>query len=404
MDMIQLISPIILILLLAALLFFTGCVPIDFFIHRTNPKYASVQLPNDDIAFHDSLFIADMHADSLLFARDLNNHSCLAHVDFPRLKIANMGLQVFTIVSEVKILGCNVLFFTDGETSPMARTVTQANNLSHFVNENDSVTLLKNKNDLKTFSTNNFILDNGSYRRQAGSKNTAALLGIEGAQMLDANNLERDFQKILNLNVRLIGVAHQFDNQFASSAEGKTKGGLTPAGKKLIHLMVTNGVVLDLAHASENTIKDVIEMNKKKGWNRPLLVSHTGLNGHIEKARNLRNDQAVAIAKSNGVIGIMYWDQAVRDRNANNWLDIDSAVDAIVYLHDLLSRNGVASPYQHIGLGSDYDGFIAAPFAVDKLNILTSRLLQRGVDAHQVSQIMGGNVLRVMSAWLKYDD
>lgn len=69
-------------------------------------------------------------------------------------------------------------------------------------------------------------------------------------------------------------------------------------------------MILDLAHSSDKTVDYVIKANKEK-WNKPLLVSHTGLRGHINFERNLNDRQAVEIAKSGGVIGIMYWDKAV---------------------------------------------------------------------------------------------
>src|SRR5580765_6679327 len=51
-------------------------------------------------ALHERLFIADMHADSLLWNRDLNEDSPIAHVDLPKLLRGNVALQAFTVVTK----------------------------------------------------------------------------------------------------------------------------------------------------------------------------------------------------------------------------------------------------------------------------------------------------------------
>src|SRR5437899_2863840 len=48
---------------------------------------------------HDKLFVADMHADALLWNRDLNEDSAIAHVDVPKLLRGNVSLQAFTVVT-----------------------------------------------------------------------------------------------------------------------------------------------------------------------------------------------------------------------------------------------------------------------------------------------------------------
>src|SRR5262245_32754329 len=50
---------------------------------------------------HKSLQIADLHADSLLWGRDLLERSSHGHVDVPRLISGNVALQVLSIVTKV---------------------------------------------------------------------------------------------------------------------------------------------------------------------------------------------------------------------------------------------------------------------------------------------------------------
>jgi hypothetical protein len=49
---------------------------------------------------HDSLFVVDLHSDSLLWKRDLTKESGIGHVDVPRLKAGNVALQVFSATTK----------------------------------------------------------------------------------------------------------------------------------------------------------------------------------------------------------------------------------------------------------------------------------------------------------------
>ena len=49
---------------------------------------------------HESLFIADLHAESLLWKRDLATEANVGHVDIPRLQRGNVALQVFSATTK----------------------------------------------------------------------------------------------------------------------------------------------------------------------------------------------------------------------------------------------------------------------------------------------------------------
>ena len=50
-------------------------------------------------ALHNDMFIADLHADTLLWKRNLLERSAVGHVDLPRLQAGNVALQVFAAVT-----------------------------------------------------------------------------------------------------------------------------------------------------------------------------------------------------------------------------------------------------------------------------------------------------------------
>jgi membrane dipeptidase len=74
-----------------------------FVAKRLNPVNIGILKPlsQDAQALHQSLTIADLHADSLLWGRDLSQHANYGHVDIPRLMQGNVALQVFTVVTKV---------------------------------------------------------------------------------------------------------------------------------------------------------------------------------------------------------------------------------------------------------------------------------------------------------------
>ena len=144
-------------------------------------------------------------------------------------------------------------------------------------------------------------------------------------------------------------------------------------------------MLIDLAHASRLLIDDVLGMTT-----RPVLVSHTGVEGTCKGTRNLSDKHLQAIAATGGVIGIGYWDAAVCATSGA------AIVNAIRYTVD---RVGV----EHVALGPDFNGTIHAPFDVTGLPQLTQGLFEAGFSHADIAAIMGGNVQRLLLSSLPRD-
>src|SRR5438270_259538 len=92
------VSGIILIALVAALRATAGFIESRYNRVRSAPPYAI----SDEIRnLHQSLLIADLHADSLLWGRNLLQRSGTGHVDIPRLQQAQVFFQAFTVVTTI---------------------------------------------------------------------------------------------------------------------------------------------------------------------------------------------------------------------------------------------------------------------------------------------------------------
>jgi microsomal dipeptidase-like Zn-dependent dipeptidase len=336
---------------------------------------------------HQSLFIIDLHADTLLWDRDLLTRNSRGHVDVPRLIDGNVALQAFTIVTKTPI-GLNIERNSDrtdsitllaiAERWPIAswtslreRTLYQAARLTNAAaRSNGQLTLIKSAADL----------DDYLKRRATNPACTAGFLGIEGAHALegDLNNIDVFYDR----GVRMMSPSHFFDNDIGGSAHGLLKGGLTPKGREMIQRMQAKPIIVDLAHASSAVIKDALAISI-----RPLIVSHTGVKGTCNNSRNLSDEEVIGIARTGGVIGIGYWEQAICGTDAT------AVARAIRYTVNLAG-------IEHVSLGSDFDGAVAAPFDTTGLIAITDALIEQGFTDNQIRLIMGGNALRVLKEGL----
>src|SRR5262249_37827695 len=158
---------------------------------------------------------------------------------------------------------------------------------------NGRLTLIQSATDLNAYLE----------RRKSVTNMTAGFLGVEGAHALDGNldNLDALF----NAGIRMMAPTHFFDNDIGGSAHGVRKGGLTDKGKEMIRRMEARHMIVDVAHASAQTIADVLAVAT-----RPILVSHTGVKGTCDNNRNLSDEQLRAIAEKGGLVGIGFWETA----------------------------------------------------------------------------------------------
>ncbi len=334
-------------------------------------------------ALHQKLLVADLHADSLLWKRDLNQKDSIGQVDIPRLEEGNVALQTFTVVTKSpKGLNIernddqsdNIFWLTLSEMQPLAnlssltgRAVFQANKLRQFADQSGGkLIVIKSKKDLQSF-----------LEKRKTEKIVGGWLGIEGAHALDGKVENVDV--LFEAGFRMMSPSHFFDTEMGGSAHGVEKYGLTEKGKEMIKRMEQKKMFVDLAHASKQTIDDVLAMAT-----RPVIVSHTGVKGTCDNNRNLSDDQLTAIAKTGGVIGIGFWDTAVCGDDAK------SIAKAIRYTANVIGAEQVA-------LGSDFDGSVEVPFDVSGLRLITEALLNEGFGEEEITKIMGGNVIKLLS-------
>jgi len=338
-------------------------------------------------ALHKTLLVADLHADTLMWDRDLLKRGDWGHVDLPRLVEGNVAAQSFTVVTKTP-RGMNIES-NSGDTDNITllalaerwpvtswinlteRALYQARRLDEASSRsNGKLVILRTAEDVTNFLE----------RRKTDTEIVAGFLGLEGAHALegDVNNLDR----LYDAGFRMIGLAHFFDNEMAGSAHGVKKYGLTDKGRELVWRMEEKRVFIDLAHASPDTINDVLRIAAQ-----PVIVSHTGVKATCDNTRNLSDDQLKAIANNGGIVGIGFWDTAVCGNDAA------AIARAIRHAADVMGVD-------HVALGSDYDGAIEAPFDATGIVQITDALLREGFDEDEIRKIMGENVIRTLQLYL----
>src|SRR5579859_1178806 len=371
--------PLLLIIILAAAwLLLPSLVERHFNRTLHSPPYQVSALAE---SLHRRLIVADLHADSLLWGRNLLRRSSRGHIDLPRLAEGNVAIQAFTVVTTAP-RGLNIyqnsastdmiryIAMVEGWpprtwSSPKQRALYQAARLHKLAASSKSaLVVVHSRKELQDFLGN----------RRPGQ--VAGFLGSEGAQPLEGNLANLD--ELYSAGFRMMAPTHFTDTAIAGAAAGMSKGGLTDLGRQWVRAMESHHMLIDLAHASPATLREVTAMAT-----HALIVSHTGVKGTCDNPRNLSDDELRAVARTNGVIGIGLWDTATCGSDAR------ATARAIRYAVNIVGSD-------HVALGSDFDGGVTTPFDSSGWALLTDALLQEGFSEQDIHKIMGENVVQVL--------
>lgn len=376
--------PLLILALAVGLFFALAPRMVENSMNRVLP-HAPTSITPEGAALHADLIVGDLHTDSTLWRRDLTERSERGHVDLPRLRAGNVALQVFTSVtrtpaglnyeSNTTDARDNITLLALAQRWPprtwgslTERALYQGGRISAIADaEPETLMLLRGAADVARLIE----------QRDAGAQTVGAVLGIEGAHALDGDLASID--RLYGAGFRMFGLHHFFDNALGGSLHGTGGEGLSDFGKAVVQRLDERGAIIDVAHSSPQSVRDVLALTT-----RPLVVSHTGFQGHCPTPRNIDDALMRDIAAAGGLIGVGFWDAAVCDVSP-------AGIAAAI-------RYGVALVGEdHIALGSDYDGATTVPFDVSELAVLTDTLLQAGMAESTIRKVMGGNLSRFLS-------
>ena len=216
------------------------------------------------------------------------------------------------------------------------------------------------------------------------SNKKAIILGVENALALSGKVEALD--ALDELGVSYITLCHNGANDICDSAVGdKVHNGLSELGRSVVRRMNELGITVDISHTDEKTVFDVLEISSQ-----PIIASHSSARALCDHRRNLTDEAARAIAEKGGVIQTCGY-QGFLNKDSSK----ASIVDLVNHIEYLIGLVG----YEHVGVGSDFDGGTGMPGfdgANDFINV-TVELLRRGHKPEKIARVMGDNIFRLLS-------
>jgi membrane dipeptidase len=220
-----------------------------------------------------------------------------------------------------------------------------------------------------------------------GNAELGALIGIEGGDALEGRleNLDYFYEEY---GVRIITLMHDTNNAIGGHQRSQPGGeGLTPFGQKVVERMNRLGMIIDVAHADTNTLRDITEITAQ-----PVVDSHTDFAAEKKPFIRQRSwEEMEWVKKTTGVI--CTWPLSHRGRN--------TLADWAKEIVEMKSRLGM----NHVGLGTDGGGRLPKTVEgytnIGDLPKLIKAMEETGLDRPGIQAYLGGNFERVVRAVLK---
>ncbi|MCZ6672510.1 MAG: membrane dipeptidase [Verrucomicrobia bacterium] len=371
------------------------------------------QISDRALALHGDALVFDAHVHiinrQLIQGGSIGDRYPDGHVDLPRMEEGGIDALFFTVYTTEKY------FPGRFETKLGLRVIDRA--LSEIEAHSNRIEVALSASDLD---------------RITASGKIAAVLDLEGSIDLDGDlGVLRMFHR---LGLRVLQLpAHNWGNEYADSCCAPPKwGGLNEHGRAFIREMNRLGMVINISHASDETIEQALEVSED-----PLIATHHGLRSLNDIPRLMPDHLLRKLAAKGGLFGIhighTFHKRAFYDwkteRAGRSFFDTsnveDSAEGLTMYEIDESTKSrfpavGPTPPPEllmsvddwlevveraieiagedHIILGTDFDGSPAPPDGVNDISdlpLLTDGMLRRGWSEERIRKFMGGNLLRV---------
>ena len=360
---------------------------------------------------HREAFVMDGHVHvmtrELLMNTDIGQRYPDGNVDLPRAKEGGLDAMFFTVYTPEHYYPGRF------ETKNTFRVVNLA--LDQIKKNNAMIELALTASDIERINKKGKM---------------AAFLDLEGGYDLDGDiNLLRALYKLGLRSMQL--TAHNTTNAFIDSCNDVSRwNGINDLGKKIIAEMNSLGMVINVAHASNDAILQSAAASK-----HPVIYSHGGFYGIVPHPRCITDEAAKAVASKGGVIGIQFgslfnnpkywaWQKTPKETKPASvhvsstktieevdrqlakevplnfrgtipdeyWMHVDQLAKVIDYGVKLVGDD-------HIALGSDFDGGPELPREIKDISDypqMTIAMQKLGYSDQRIKKILGLNWLRVI--------
>jgi membrane dipeptidase len=358
---------------------------------------------------HREALVVDLHSDAairMMEGFDFGKRDTSGHMDIPRLREGGIDLQVMAcwLATETPIEFCrpHVDSMIDSLYAQLERYP-------------DQIELCRTAAEAER------IIDESKI---------AIFIGIENGVAIahDINNLNHFYDR----GVRYLTLTHTASNDWCISSADTAPAfhGLTDFGRDVVRRMNELGMIIDISHASPETVDEVLKITTD-----PVIASHSCVRALCDHDRNLTDEQIKAVAANGGVIGINFYNGYLStawraasdslfgshgaefdsihalypDDGARRWqamlplinsvtaeldkvgVDVGTVCDHIDHIVKLVGPD-------YVCFGSDFDGISGLPIGLkdcSQVPNITSELVKRGYSERDIKKILGGNFMRV---------
>ncbi|KAK8003898.1 hypothetical protein PG989_003617 [Apiospora arundinis] len=222
-----------------------------------------------------------------------------------------------------------------------------------------------------------------------------SMIGIEGLHSTaESYSALRMFHR---LGVRYATLCHNKGNSYCDSATSDSNhDGLSTEGVKVVREMNRIGMIVDLSHTSNKAQIDVLRVSKA-----PVMFSHSSCYSLCPSPRNVTDEVLSLLKANNGLIMICFLPNLLVccDHSSVEKAETPAVVATVSSVVDHIIHVGTTIGYEHVGIGSDFDGMLKGPEGLDDVSSypsIVTELLSRGVSEEDVKLVMGLNVIRLL--------
>lgn len=350
--------------------------------------------------------VLDAHCDApsqMYRGRDYGRDNDHAQVDFPKMKRGGVDASFFALYIPAELKEDEAVEYASRLLAEVRRQVEANSDKVAFATSREEV--IRNKK-------NGLI---------------SILLGIENASAIgrDLHLLESYYKS----GVRYITLTHSADNLVGDSCSGAGSwGGLTRFGREVVREMNGLGMLVDLAHSADSTIRDVLEMTSA-----PVVYTHGCCRALCRHRRNLSDELVKAVADTGGVVGMSIYpvfmsddfapvyQEAVTRLDSENverrfildpldkaklaaWNETQDKLAAVprpgveVVADHIVHALNIAGE-KHVGIGTDYDGIDLTADGLENVSsfgLLFDALRRRGLASDVIEGVAGRNFLDLL--------
>lgn len=352
------------------------------------------------------MIVLDAHCDApsqMYRGRDYSMDNCHAQVDFPKMRRGGVDASFFAIYIPAELKGDEAVGYASRLLAEVKRQV-EANP--------DKVAFATSKEEVEDNKRKGLI---------------SILLGIENASAIgdDLGLLESFYRS----GVRYITLTHSEDNLVGDSCSGSGRwGGLSRFGREVVKEMNDMGMLIDLAHSADSTIRDVLDMTSC-----PVVYTHGCCRALCGHKRNLSDELIKGVAETGGVVGMSIYPLFMSDGFAPVYEEAVTRLDSVnvekKFILDPLNKKNIAewnetqdklsavprpgvdvvvdhivhavhvAGERHVGIGTDYDGIDLTASGLEDIssfNLLFEALRERDLSQYAVDRIAGLNFLDLL--------